>query len=95
MSKKKKEQRELSAQNCIGMYLHCGMCLDEWKNGMAFGESPESYQRMQAGWTKEGLQLRCTRHRVNIIHIDFEGIKHPANLTAGEPEIEENEKAKH
>jgi len=40
-----------------------------------------SYQSVQVGWTKEGIQDWCKRHDCNMIHIDFEGKQHPADLT--------------
>ena len=33
------------------------------------------------GWTKWGLQVWCPVHNVNIIHIDFEDMSHPADTT--------------
>ena len=74
---KKQEQRELSCDNKIALYLHCALCAKEVPEGI----SPQEYSRTQAGWTKEGLQVWCNRHNVNVIHIDFEGAQHPANQT--------------
>ena len=71
-------------ENNIEMYLHCGLCLDELSTGN-IQQSPQEYQRIQAGWTKQGIQLVCTRHGSNIIHIDFEGAKHPADTTTPDP----------
>ena len=34
------------------------------------------------GWTKLGLQVWCKKHNCNMMHIDFQGQQHPANLTA-------------
>lgn len=65
----------------ITTFFHCGMCLSEFKEGKAPGESPESYARISAGFTPKGLQLWCVRHDVNMANIDFEGHKHPANTT--------------
>ena len=62
----------------IHHYIHCGACLDE----LPTGASPAKYQRIQAGWTEKGLQVVCMRHGCNIIHIDFEGHKHPADISA-------------
>ncbi len=72
-----KKQRPISNQNKIELYLHCGLCFDEKPADI----SPKDYQKIQAGWTKQGIQIWCTRHNVNIIHIDFEGHKHPANTS--------------
>ena len=68
---------ELSNQNCINLYLHCGKCLKE----VPEGTSPREYQRIQVGWTDRGLQVWCVRHDCNVVHIDFEGQTHPANTT--------------
>lgn len=46
------------------------------------GASPQNYQELECGWTKIGLQIRCRKHNLNIIHIDFEGQQHPANTNA-------------
>jgi hypothetical protein len=34
----------------------------------------------EVGWTELGIQVWCKRHGINIIHVDFENQKHPANL---------------
>ena len=65
--------------NNIELYLHCGQCLKEWKKGSTL--SPRDYARTQVGWTKKGLQVWCNRHNCNIIHIDFQGHKLPADHT--------------
>lgn len=41
--------------------------------------SPESYAHINFGATEKGIQAWCVRHNCNIVHIDFEGHKHPAN----------------
>jgi hypothetical protein len=73
-------------------YMHCTLCLEEFKAGHpdTIGVSPKEYSRQQAAWTRCGLQVWCTRHDVNIVHVDFEGQRHPANTTrfAGEEEQE-------
>lgn len=61
----------------ITSYAHCARCLGE----LPKNETPESYARYAVGFTKIGLQVWCNRHDCNIIHIDFEGAKHPANMT--------------
>ena len=60
----------------IHTYLHCAICTESKPDGM----SPAQYQRIQVGWTVEGLQVVCLRHGVNMMHIHFEGQKHPADL---------------
>ena len=66
----------------IVSYLHCALCIDEWsKSDDAM--SPSDYQNhmVEVGWTKEGLQVWCKRHDCNIIHVDFEGMRHRADTT--------------
>ena len=58
----------------ITTYFHCGQCLEE------SGDEPYE-QDIEAGWTKLGFQVWCRRHDCNIVHMDFEGQKHPANST--------------
>lgn len=72
-----------SALNEIKAFIHCGLCLAEWKGSTKISSklSPRDYSKLEAGWTKLGLQLWCKRHECNIMHIDFEGIAHPANTT--------------
>ncbi len=60
----------------ITSYAHCGLCMRELPDG----ESPSSYADYSVGFTKEGLQVFCNRHQVNIIHIDFQGMRHPASM---------------
>jgi hypothetical protein len=68
-------EREIPNTNEIGMYLHCGLCLEEIKNGTAEdGEnSPKHYARLEIGYTALGIQVWCVRHDCNVIHVDFDG----------------------
>ena len=68
---------------CIGAYLHCQLCVEEWMANpeIKSKQSPQQYSRIQAGWTKEGLQVWCFRHNANVIHIDFEGQQYHADMT--------------
>lgn len=65
----------------IKAYMHCALCVDEFKAGKAPGKSPATYARLSVGWTPAGLQVWCERHGVNVLHVDFEGHTHPANLS--------------
>jgi len=56
----------------IESFFHCKECLAE----LPEDESPRNYQRIQAGWTKQGLEVWCVRHELKIIHVDFEDQKH-------------------
>jgi hypothetical protein len=71
-------KRKIPVTNKIAMFLHCKKCLDE----LPGDQSPRDYATIEAGWTKIGLQLWCKRHDKNILHVDFEGQKHPAVLHA-------------
>lgn len=66
--------------NQIEMCIHCALCLAELDSGK-IDASPRDYQRIQVGWTKPGLQVWCTRHDVNILHVDFQEVKHPADTS--------------
>jgi hypothetical protein len=65
------------------MFLHCRRCVEEWKAEAleAAGQSPASYARLSVGWTALGLKVMCHRHGVNIVHVDFEGRQHPADMS--------------
>ena len=71
-------KRKIPTSNKMIMFLHCKKCIAE----LPAGESPREYAAIEAGWTKLGLQLWCRRHEKNILHVDFEGQKHPATLYA-------------
>lgn len=77
------EDRDIGNDNEIEMYMHCGLCLEEikamWDQGIEI--SPQEYARVQAGWTRQGIQVWCNRHEVNVMHMDFQGNKHPANTS--------------
>jgi hypothetical protein len=70
-------------KNChVYAFLHCGKCLEEWKAGEGEGQSPEEYSRLSAGFTAAGLQVYCFRHELNVLHVDFEGQRHPGDKSA-------------
>lgn len=73
-----------SNENNIGMYLHCKICA----SAIPEGESPATHARIAVGWTPAGLQIWCARHDINIMHVDFEGVKHPADLSIANKELE-------
>lgn len=58
----------------IVAYIHCSLCLEE---SQAIG-LPVS--KLAVGFTPVGLQVWCERHNANIVHIDFQGSQHPANI---------------
>lgn len=49
----------------IVRFFHCRMCAAE----MPPGVSPQEYQRIQAGFTRDGIQVWCTRHNVTVVHL--------------------------
>lgn len=69
--------RDITNENAIELYMHCGLCVQE----IPKVESAQSYARLEIGWTPIGFQVWCTRHNANVVHVDFEGVKHPANRT--------------
>ena len=62
----------------IKMYLHCAKSLEEKPDDIA----PVDWAKTKIGWTEQGIQLWCERHNTNVMHMDFEGQKHPANTDA-------------
>ena len=81
MDRKKKRQlvsREIPTTNEIKAFMHCKRCLSE----MPDGTSPREWAKLEVGWTDLGLQVWCMRHDINVMHVDFEGQTHPANLGA-------------
>ena len=65
-------------RNLISSFVHCGMCLSE----LPEGTSPAEYRNVSVGFTRYGLQVWCERHDCNVMHIDFEGQRHPADCSA-------------
>lgn len=62
----------------ISSYIHCGKCLNELPKDVA----PREWAQHEIGFTKKGIQVWCRRHSCNVMHIDFEGVQHPACLEA-------------
>ncbi len=73
MSKK----REIPNTNEIKMFFHCVKCFPAKPADMA----PRDWVMIEAGWTVLGFQVWCRRCEANIMHMDFEGKKHPGNNT--------------
>lgn len=55
----------------ILLFFHCKNCM---KN-KPHDQSPQEWSRVECGWTKEGLKVRCIRCQQKIVHIDFMGQK--------------------
>jgi len=77
-NERKAPHPDLSEDEQITTFFHCGLCVDELRSGKVRGESAESYSRYSVGWTPRGLQVWCNRHKANVANIDFEGAQHPA-----------------
>ena len=75
--------RDIPNTREIQAFMHCGQCLKENKG-----------QSIEAGWTALGFQVWCRTHNANIVHVDFEGQKHPANTTRALTEAEKEEHRK-
>jgi hypothetical protein len=65
----------------IQAFIHCELCVLEIAAGLAGTNSPKAYAQFELGWTPQGFQVWCVRHDCNVLHVDFEGCKHPANRT--------------
>ena len=72
--------------NSIVSFMHCAKCLSEKPPDV----SQMDWSRTQTGLTRIGLQVWCNRHKCNVVHIDFQGQKHPANMGVeeGTPETD-------
>lgn len=55
-------------------FINCLRCSDERPDDV----SPREWARFSVALTERGLQVFCTRHDLNVVHIDFEGCVHPA-----------------
>lgn len=69
-------QRHISASEEITSYMHCRSCLPE----LPVDESPATWARLNVGFTPIGVQVWCIRCKCNVVHIDFEGQRHPAQM---------------
>jgi hypothetical protein len=74
---------DFSARRSVENWLHCRQCFDE----LPPNTSPKEWARLSVGWTVQGLQVWCDRHECNVLHVDFEGARHPAITYAREPSV--------
>jgi hypothetical protein len=65
-------------KHAIKAFMHCGLCVEEVKRS---GASPRDHAQLEVGWTEQDLQVWCRRYDCNVVHIDFQGRKMPANTT--------------
>lgn len=68
------QRTAVSLESEIISFVHCWNCLKQKPDGV----SPRDWAQLEVGWTKEGLQVWCKRCEANVVHVDFEGMKHPA-----------------
>lgn len=68
--------RKIPRRNSIKMFFHCARCLKEKPSRL----SPRDWAKLEIGFTKLGVQVWCKRHEINVVHIDFEGQRHPATM---------------
>ncbi len=61
--------------NDIQLFFQCRQCLEEISIGVAGTVSPRDYGKMEIGWTEKGIQVRCVRHELEIVSLDFLGQK--------------------
>ncbi len=73
--------RDIPNTNVITMFMHCALCAEEWKAHKFPGKSMRDIVHVEIGYTKQGIQVWCVRHEKNIMHVDFEGQQHHANMT--------------
>lgn len=59
----------------ISSYFHCRQCIES----IPEGTTPQEWADLSVGFTDRGLQVVCNRHELNVVHIDFEGQRHPAD----------------
>jgi hypothetical protein len=78
MVAEKKRDIPATAPDESASFIHCKKCVEEIEFGG--GGSPRDYSRLSVAFTEIGLQVWCDRHNINVMHIDFQGMKHPANL---------------
>lgn len=76
------DSRPIPATESIGAYMHCSKCFPDRPDGIA----PRDWAKLSVGWTELGFQVWCNRCNVNVVHVDFEGCKHPANVSPVEIE---------
>lgn len=63
----------------IDNYIACQKCADELA-GLSPPQSLQEYAQIDVGFTALGVQVWCRRHQTNIVHIDFQGHRLPADF---------------
>ena len=62
------------------MFTCCRKCFEEKPKET----SMEEWSKLNVAFTEIGLQVWCLRHDMNVVHIDFQGFTHPANMGAAD-----------
>lgn len=70
------EQRHITNELDIKLYFHCSKCLEELPPNV----TPRDWGQLEIGYTPLGIQVWCKRHDLNVVHVDFQGAKHPGNF---------------
>lgn len=67
----------------IVAYVNCSRCIAEWKEDPNLNKAMalRNYARFSCGATARGFQVWCNRHECNVIHINFQGMQHPADIS--------------
>lgn len=68
-------QRNIPCENSIKMFFHCAKCMKK----KPINKSPREWSMLEVAFTEIGIQVWCKRCECNIVHVDFEGQKHPTN----------------
>ena len=68
------QPREIPLTNEIQSFFHCAKCMPQKPSS----EAPMDWAKLSVGFTKLGIQVWCNRCEANVLHVDFEGQKHPA-----------------
>lgn len=63
----------------------CAKCSDDVLQGRSGGLAMREYAMLDIGFTPIGIQVWCRRHNCNVVHIDFEGNRLPADFRCIEP----------
>ncbi|MEO1065831.1 MAG: hypothetical protein AAFW47_00490 [Pseudomonadota bacterium] len=58
----------------------CAKCSEEVLQGRSGGLSMREYAQVDVGFTGIGIQVWCRRHNCNIVHVDFQGNRLPADF---------------
>ena len=67
----------------------CAKCSEDVLQGRSNGLSMREYAAVDVGFTAIGVQVWCRRHNINVVHIDFQGNRLPADFRCLEmPEAE-------